>query len=385
MDTGDPTDPDKITSANFASVMVRMVPKPPPADAGPAKAAAKVEFPDGGDGSEVETVKTKSTKTVYSTVVGTKAETQKSGGGSSKRGKSVKSAGAGDASAGDEGSSAPSEPPVERVLSQLYTNKESSWGFEKLFDLGKMYNFRTGYITEYGEDEKKKYYPVDNLQNGSMTMTIEILAASGIRLDPPRADTDLTPEGRSRVYWPVHNLKRLVEKIGPDKRLSSVEFVCGDDAWYLDLYPNGFRAKESTLSLYLHISRKSADLGHVVKRRFKFGIKRNQVKDEEAPGGDAAAAAKPKKPEDPVYFPKGAACMATFTPTTRCFGKAEFITVKTIIDNKLILGSYEGKGGIIFVLDYLVDNTETWCELEHRDCEAPGPTRIGPLAARGGI
>ena len=335
-----------------------MVPNPPPAGAGPPKPASKADLPDGGEGSEKESIKTKSTKTIYSTEVGTTAKSQKSGAaGSSKRsvsGKSGIQAALDEAGAGP--GAAPAEPPVERVLSQLYTNKDSSWGFEKLFDLGKMYDFRTGYITGYGEDEKKKLYPVDNLQNGSMTMTIEILAASGIRLDPPRSDTDLTPEGRSRVYWPVHNLKRLVEKIGPDKRLSSVEFTCGDDAWYLDLYPNGFRSP-SNLSLFLHISRKSADLGHVVKRRFRFGIKRNQVKDDEA----AAAA----KPEDPVYFPKGSACMATFTPDARCFGKAGFIALDEIIkaQDRLILGTYEGKGGLILVLDYLVDDTETWYPL----------------------
>jgi hypothetical protein len=360
-----------------------MVPKTPLADAEPAKAACKVDLPDSEDGREIKTIITKSTTIVYSSEVGIRAQTHSKGDGvSSKRSKSVKSAGGRDESAGDEGSSAPLEPPVERVLSQLYTNKESAWGFEKLFDLGKMYNFRTGYITEYGEDEKKKHNPVDNLQNGFMTMTIEILAASGIRLDPPRADTDLTPEGRSRVYWPVHNLKRLVERIGPDKHLSSVEFVCGDDAWYLDLYPNGFRAKApQTLSLYLHISRKSADLGHVVKRRFKFGIKKSQIKDEDGPGGDAAAA-KPKKPEDTVYFPRGATCMATFTPSTRCFGKAELITVDDIIANRLILGSYEGKGGVIFVLDYLVDDTETWCASCQCNCSIRRVTITCPCDAR---
>jgi hypothetical protein len=369
MDSGDPTDPDKITSSNFASVCVKMVPNPPPAGAGPAKSAGKVDLPDNGEGSVVETVKTRSTKTLYSIEVGTKAQTQKSTGGStSKRSSSVKTS-LTNLGAPDGAAAAPSEPPVERVLSQLYTNKDCSWGFEKLFDLGKMFDFRTGYITEYGEDEKKKHYPVDNLQNGAMTMTIEILAASGIRLDQPRADSDLTPEGRSRVYWPVHNLKRLVEKIGPGKRLSSAEFTCGDDAWYLDLYPNGFHAKTpNTLSLFLHVSRKSADLGHVVKRRFRFGIKKNQAKEDEpaaaaaagAPGVAAGRPARPKKPEDPVYFPKGSACMATFTPAARCFGKAELISLADIIQHKLILGSYEGKGGLILVLDYLVDDTETW-------------------------
>ncbi len=150
MDSGDPTDPDKITSSNFASVCVKMVPRPPPAGAGPIKPTGKIYLPDTGEGSLVETVKTRSTKTLYSTEVGSKAHTQKSGGGgSSKRSASAKSS-LTDSSADGGGAAAPSEPPVERVLSQLYTNKDCSWGFEKLFDLGKMFDFRTGYIADYG-------------------------------------------------------------------------------------------------------------------------------------------------------------------------------------------------------------------------------------------
>jgi hypothetical protein len=241
MDSGDPNDPDKVTSSHFASVQVKMVPNPPPAGAGPAKAPVKpVERPDSGEGSVVESVKTRSTATFYSTEVGARAPSQaRAGGGSSKRASSaMTSLSAGAAAAGPGAAAAagaaraPSEPPVERALAQLFTNKDCSWGFEKLFDLGEMFDFRAGYITGYGEDRKRGHYPAESLQDGAVTMTVEILAAAGIRLDPPRADGDLTPEGRSRVYWPVHNLKRLVDRIGPDKRLSSAEFACGDDAWY---------------------------------------------------------------------------------------------------------------------------------------------------------
>jgi hypothetical protein len=36
--------------------------------------------------------------------------------------------------------------PIDKELSQLFTNKAPSWGFEKLFDMGKLYNFREGYM-----------------------------------------------------------------------------------------------------------------------------------------------------------------------------------------------------------------------------------------------
>lgn len=47
--------------------------------------------------------------------------------------------------AGKDGGGAPIVvEPIERELSQLFTNKDSSWGFEKMFDMGKLYNPREG-------------------------------------------------------------------------------------------------------------------------------------------------------------------------------------------------------------------------------------------------
>jgi hypothetical protein len=70
------------------------------------------------------------------------------GGGSSKRGDAAAAppAAEGDAAAAEGGAAAAAEdgggagdvlpPPIEKELSQLFTNKAPSWGFEKLFDMG---------------------------------------------------------------------------------------------------------------------------------------------------------------------------------------------------------------------------------------------------------
>ena len=78
---------------------------------------------------------------------------------------------------------------------------------------------------------------------------------------------------------------RIVEKIGPKKKLSSAEFEA-DGEWYLDLYPNGFKVEEGksidewdpgqgSISLYLHSSRRQVELGDVRKVWFRFGLKKH--------------------------------------------------------------------------------------------------------------
>jgi hypothetical protein len=78
---------------------------------------------------------------------------------------------------------------------------------------------------------------------------------------------------------------RIIEKIGPKKKLSSSVFE-SDGEWYLDMYPNGFKVNEGQnidewdpgegcISLYLHSSRRQVELGDVRKVWFRFGLKKH--------------------------------------------------------------------------------------------------------------
>lgn len=101
----------------------------------------------------------------------------------------------------------------------------------------------------------------EDVQKGEITMEVEIFAASGIRTDDPEKEPELTESGRQRTSWTLHNIKRLVEKIGANKRLSSSEFTSDGD-WYFDIFPNGFQLEvpdnplDSYISLYLHSTRR---------------------------------------------------------------------------------------------------------------------------------
>jgi len=74
------------------------------------------------------------------------------------------------AGGGDAGQAPIVVEPIVRELSQLFTNKDSSWGFEKMFDMGKLYNPREGYMTQFGTKP-------EDVQMGEITMVVSATRA----------------------------------------------------------------------------------------------------------------------------------------------------------------------------------------------------------------
>jgi hypothetical protein len=62
-------------------------------------------------------------------------------------------------------------------------------GFEKMFDIGKLYKPQEGYMLNFGKKP-------EDVQMGEIKMTVEIFAASGIRMEDPQKEPDLTQTGR---------------------------------------------------------------------------------------------------------------------------------------------------------------------------------------------
>mmetsp|Transcript_42211 Transcript_42211/g.99025 ORF Transcript_42211/g.99025 Transcript_42211/m.99025 type:complete len:894 (+) Transcript_42211:165-2846(+) len=370
LDEGDAENPDRITTQAFATIAVTMTPKPPDFDDSPKDDPAEEDADD--DEEDDGEMSVPSSKAPPSTSQ-LQPKGSKTGKDDSKRPEGSRKSAKSKAGAGDEEKERKVVEPIHRELSQMYTNKESSWGFEKLFDIGKLYKFSEGYMTNFGKNK-------EDIQMGEISMRIEIFCASGIRLDEPDLDDEITQHGRQRINWMVHNLKRITTVIGPKKKLSSSDFE-SDGHWYLDIYPNGFNTEPaqsddgketSWISLYLHSTRRQVELGEVYKVWFKFGIKRVNPDEEEA-----------KKPGfDNVYFPPGASSVSVFTPRTKCFGKQKFMKVTDIaygsIENKegegrgkgtlkvgekkpeFTVGAFDNGGSVIFVLDMLVTDDEVW-------------------------
>jgi len=76
---------------------------------------------------------------------------------------------------------------------------------------------------------------------------------------------------------------------------------------------------------------------------------------------------------DDVYFPPNSSAVSIFTPSRKCFGKnhaydQELLTVGREyppksgqkFDKEFILGKYMQKGAVVFVLDILECDKETW-------------------------
>ena len=376
MDEGDADNPDRITSKSFGTVQLFMQPKPPPAPRQKPKAPDEEEGDDDED-EEDDASSLASAATPKSTLKGSNRTKSKKSGTSKRSSTSRKSFGE-ESQGGEEGAPVMLPDPIEKELSQMFTNKAPSWGFEKLFDIGKLYNWREGYMLEFGENP-------EHVQNGTIEMKITIFAATGLQFDEPRLEEALTESGRQRVYWTVVDIKRVLQKIGPKKRLSSAEFIA-DGEWYFDIYPNGFNTAGSVdvwepgqgaISIYLHSSRRQVELGDVRKVWFRFGLKKQNPA--ELGGNDDKKADEEEDDDqekelpanyDPTYFPPGSSCVSVFTPQRKCFGKHEAYQQTLLTEGReyegskqpkeFILGKYDAKGAVCFVLDMLVTDDECW-------------------------
>eukprot|EP00802_Teleaulax_amphioxeia_P003602 Tamp_03605.p1 GENE.Tamp_03605~~Tamp_03605.p1 ORF type:complete len:928 (+),score=215.99 Tamp_03605:206-2989(+) len=381
MDEGDADNPDKLTTKSFGTVQLFMQPKPP--NAPPEKKKKGDDDEEDGeddDDDDDDVSSAASAATPKSTVKSgsKKSGSRKSGASSQRSASSRKSAEEGGAEGGGGGPIL--VDPIEKELSQMFTNKAPSWGFEKLFDMGLLYNWRKGYMLEYGENP-------EHLQSGYIEMKITIFAASGLKFDDPYLDDELTDSGRQRVTWTVQNIKRMIEKIGPKKRLSSAEFNA-DGEWYFDLYPNGFQIDnkeelaewkpgERFISIYLHSSRRQVELGDVRKVWYRFGLKKQnpaeleqdtkgKKKSEDDEDEDDDKEAPPDF--DQCYFPPESSCVSVFTPQRKCFGKhkaydQKLLTVGRTYEGsqhpkEFVLGKYEQGGAVSFVLDMMVTDDE---------------------------
>eukprot|EP00277_Geminigera_cryophila_P043733 CAMPEP_0173083324 /NCGR_PEP_ID=MMETSP1102-20130122/19305_1 /TAXON_ID=49646 /ORGANISM="Geminigera sp., Strain Caron Lab Isolate" /LENGTH=1085 /DNA_ID=CAMNT_0013960083 /DNA_START=111 /DNA_END=3368 /DNA_ORIENTATION=- len=353
----DGEDPTKITESAFATVTVKATPKPRNPEAEPkVKAKEKSEQADDDDDDDgdksIESLSTKKSEKPESkkdSKKGSKAGSKKSAG--SKRDGSKRDAGVAEAPADAGGGGPPPVVPVEKELSQMYTNLESSWGFEKMLDIGLLYKWSEGWMNDYGEGKEGDNNKA-NTQDGFINFEVVVLAVAKIKMDPPYPDNDVTEKGALRTFWVVHDLKRLCQNIGPGKKLSSQVFD-NDGDWYLQLYPSGYHGntKENKIddtpdkkymSLYLHSSPKQVELGHVMKQRFRLGLKKYNPGETDQfnpkgydgvwfPNKDFVSKLHPSSNiEAPIHkgcpaLPWGSACMALFVWKARVFGKRYFV------------------------------------------------------------
>ncbi|EKX43713.1 hypothetical protein GUITHDRAFT_163729 [Guillardia theta CCMP2712] len=229
-----------------------------------------------------------------------------------------------------------------------------------------------------GKSQASRYET--DIQDGTFTMhhfifKVEIFAITGVELEPPETDYEITLQGRQRTRWMIKDLEGIHSKIWPNQKISSSEFET-DGSWYLDLYPKGYRLDEDKseyLSIYLHSSRKQAEIGDTRKHSFRFGIFKVNRLDK------SVYRMLEEDEEEDVYFPPGSSCVATFNADRRCFGKQCFIPLSHIVNGRLdksqlkalkvnpdmaaqelIAGRYDAGGSITLILDMSVTDDENW-------------------------
>ncbi|EKX49864.1 hypothetical protein GUITHDRAFT_135563 [Guillardia theta CCMP2712] len=345
----DKQEPTKVTVSAFATVNVVIRPKPPPLGSAPAKENKPKPKPEVAEDDDDED-DAGSAKTEVSTVKPTSKKSNKSGKGSQAKSTSKRSGASGSKSGGGEGGGEaaadkpPSAEPIMQELSQMYTNIDHSWGWEKLLDMGQLYSWKSGLMLGFYKPEKDGSVPEEartKVQDGYIDIEITILAVSNIRTNKPKKEGHLTPLGYERTIWVVYDLKRLSESIGPDKKLTSSEFK-SDGEWYFTLYPSGYQkgadpAKVQKagkfISLFLHSSKNQVELGYYMKQSFRLGIKKFNPGDTDVNHPD-------KIPFEPMFFPSpdlkinkkqfewSSQCLALFTPKQRCFGKRFFLPLE---------------------------------------------------------
>jgi hypothetical protein len=98
-----------------------------------------------------------------------------------------------------------------------------------------------------------------SIPEGRISMDIEILAVTGIDMECPKNDPEITGEGRLRTRWTIKDFCNLSKKVQENQKISSSDFD-SDGSYFLDIYPRGYRTEtapneDSFMSVYLHSTR----------------------------------------------------------------------------------------------------------------------------------
>jgi hypothetical protein len=117
----------------------------------------------------------------------------------------------------------------------------------------------------------------------------------------------------------------------PGQKISSSQFVAGKHAWWLDMYPSGYRQPEH-VSVYLHAA-----------------IQPNAAESSSAPAGSVVRIAFTLGLYDYIrqQFEPLANLMQTFTPKVRCWGKHNFV----LLDHVLQHDQYLDRDTLILCVD----------------------------------
>lgn len=89
-----------------------------------------------------------------------------------------------------------------------------------MFDMGKLYNPREGYMRNFGENP-------ENVQMGEIQIQVDIFAAAGIEMADPEKETELTASGRQVCSKVCQVMKECVK--GLDGGFRTLFALCWHD------------------------------------------------------------------------------------------------------------------------------------------------------------
>jgi hypothetical protein len=247
LDDGDPLDRKKVTTLALANIKVTFSPNSMPKE-DDKKDDGKDEKKEKDASSAVKSGSSSGSK---AGAAGGSSISKKSAGkaadetvsvksGKSNRSSSTRASGASQSSSisksgskgGAGGGGKKSPPPqaeIVKTLSSEFTNLNPSWGFEEWLDMSKVYNPKSMYMGNIPKDGE--------VQNGTLTFTIELLAATGLKVGEPESDPGVTAGGKQRTRWKVQDLKDMISKVAMNQKVTSSVFE-SDGEWYFAVHTN---------------------------------------------------------------------------------------------------------------------------------------------------
>mmetsp|Transcript_40736 Transcript_40736/g.96731 ORF Transcript_40736/g.96731 Transcript_40736/m.96731 type:complete len:807 (-) Transcript_40736:479-2899(-) len=257
-------------------------------------------------------------------------------------------------------------PAVTKTLDKAFSCAAHTFGFNKFAEADQIFSLKNGLIWDVPENDAAQAI------DGKLSLQIEIHQFEVLNIDEPELQSEVTQQGWQRVEWVIKDVKGLIEKLGPGQVISSGDFRANGE-WYIDLYPSSYRVDDGGwLSIFLHSSLRQADRGLLLKRRFRFGIKRqNRLP-------VAMSHLFPDADED-VFFPPSATISALFQRHARTAGKQRFLShallakgrappaqsekalssdMRGALQREFVAGKLDKAGAITLVLDILVQDSE---------------------------